>query len=729
MSGALYKYYEPWFKSAIDVDVDPWSDGVDLVLIDDVKDFRDLFESFVNQDGPKELSVDTETTGLDPTQSEIIGYCLCFEPYTAYYLPVAHRVGQNLPQEIKPYVHEMMYQADVNYFFNTRFDLRMLREEGFYFDTQKSAGLPLEVQDDDSVVVPEKEVNRDRVHYLDGAILAYNADTHFGRYGPCSLKNIMSSIFGWELADIDPTKMKTMPPEDCYQYGALDALGTYYIPKKFEKIIAAAETPVRLDNEVLMAIMDMEDTPTRLDLDHFKHLKKKAQEEIDELEQEIFDYFGEEINFNSPKQVREALQSKGIDTGVETGTGKMSTSADALEGIADEHPSVNKIVESRSRKKFVSSFVEPFIEGYKPEIDGCRWSYHTTKADTGRLAGSDESSANSNENNDYFVSVNTQGVQKADEALHYLTSDKDHVFGHGMEKIPESGVEKYGEEELLDHPLVFETYELENSVRHGIRPHENCYWVCIDYSGQEMVIAANQSGDKKMLSMLKNDEDLHAHTRDNSLKPVDPDLDRGDAKVTNFTILFGGEEKALMESLGISKEKARQVRQEYLDTYPGLADYIEQQKKKPETQGYVQSSIGRFMWMDWMVDTGKWFLDKEYPKKGINSSIQSTGTELCKIALRDIWYNIQPDYENFAIHHAIHDECNFSFDRRFDVFLDQLDCVVDAMEIKLPGWEVPCGVDVEVGRSQGELIPLERDEDGDWAFCGVKDKKIKKIAS
>ncbi|MCU0493477.1 MAG: DNA polymerase I, partial [Chloroflexaceae bacterium] len=94
------------------------------------------------------FAFDTEATGVRPFASEIVGISIAVRPGTAYYIPIGHRAGQQLPRQLvldrlRPFFSDPQQQR---YAHNAKFDMEVLTQAGVEvpgvaFDTMIAAGL------------------------------------------------------------------------------------------------------------------------------------------------------------------------------------------------------------------------------------------------------------------------------------------------------------------------------------------------------------------------------------------------------------------------------------------------------------------------------------------------------------------------------------------------------------------------------------------------------------
>lgn len=729
-----------WLTQSFEADIK--QDDIEYENVTDPQRLKEIVDTYDNENP---IAVDTETSGLDHRTNFICGFCISFDPYHSYYIPVKHASGENFPIEKIDILLDSLYESDQKIlFYNSRFDLKFLREFG---------------------------ADLDQIDWFDTAILMYNMDLNMGK--PLSLKFVMGSIFGWNLQEIDIETISEMDPASAYieedtiekfierhnvldyltyeqkqpifeqdimpsddllkeeldpgmltdeqklefggnyiyEYGAQDASGTYLIHHYFEEYMDKRNKPITIDDRFDRVLFYMEDVPKRVDLDYCKSQLQKVENKMSLMKSKIETKLGvDELNPNSPKQLREAFKDNDIDTEEETDTGKMSTAEGALESIQDEYDVVDDIMKHRKLEKTYGTYLKPLVNEYQDGIEGVRFSYKNTRVKTGRLAGGGG-------NNTYFSSINCQGLTKTDEVSAKLVEGGD-LFGYEIQDCDED------EEE-------FETTEKSvRNIRRGLLPQRDCFWVCIDYSGQEVVLAANYSDDPNMIEELKKpDGDLHQKTTDEILRDFGFDK-RKYGKKLNFGIFYGQTEYGIKETFGIPEEDAEEIINAFWETYPKYAKWRSRQQEKVKNERKVETFFNRVQHLDNLIpedihdnlSTNWWDLSDERQNDrrryyqsmnfAVNYPIQSAGSDIIKLAVTKCYNDLVKDSDHIELELQVHDEQNFSVKKDPEIFKECIKKLKDMMTLKIKGWELPLEVDVEVGLNYGRLVPIKFKNDG-----------------
>lgn len=352
----------------------------------------------------------------------------------------------------------------------------------------------------------------------------------------------------------------------------------------------------------------MEKNGVRIDVPHLQALSEKIHKEITILEERIYGYAGKEFNINSPKQLGEVL----YDTlelkpknQKHTATGQRSTRESELEKLAGEHAIIAEILRYREIQKLVSTYIDTI-----PTMVGSDGRLHTTFLQAGTTTGR-MSSQNPNIQN---IPVRTEEGREIRKAF-----------------VAEKG------------------YTL----------------VSIDYSQVELRIAGVLSGDKKLIEIFKNGEDVHQGVASRvfgvPLEEVTPDM-RRQAKVINFGILYGMGVNALRANLGetTTRAEAQEFFNAYFNTFTRLAEYLEETKAFARAHGYTETYFGRRRYFPGMNSSAP-FLRAQAERMAINAPVQGTAADVIRIAMVRIHDYLAKEHleEEVRMLLQVHDELVF----------------------------------------------------------------------
>ena len=325
---------------------------------------------------------------------------------------------------------------------------------------------------------------------------------------------------------------------------------------------------------------------------------KELQEKIDILTQEIYELTGEEFNINSTKQLGEILFEKlKLTAKKKTKTG-YSTDVDVLEKIKYEHPVIEKILEYRQLQKLNSTYVEGLIP-YIDETGRIHSKFHQTVTTTGRISSTDPN----------------------------------------LQNIPTR-------------------MELGRKLRKVFKPEQGYIFVDADYSQIELRVLAHISEDKNMIEAFCNNEDIHAQAASKvfniPLEEVTKE-ERTKAKAVNFGIVYGISEFGLGEQLGVSRKKAKEYIEQYLDKYNGIKEFMTNIVEETKEKGYVETLYHRRRYVP-ELKSNNYMVRQFGGRVAMNTPIQGTAADIMKIAMINVYNKLKDNNLKSKLIVQVHDE-------------------------------------------------------------------------
>ena len=325
---------------------------------------------------------------------------------------------------------------------------------------------------------------------------------------------------------------------------------------------------------------------------------KELQEKIDILTQEIYELTGEEFNINSTKQLGEILFEKlKLTVKKKTKTG-YSTDVDVLEKIKYEHPVIEKILEYRQLQKLNSTYVEGLIP-YIDETGRIHSKFHQTVTTTGRISSTDPN----------------------------------------LQNIPTR-------------------MELGRKLRKVFKPEQGYIFVDADYSQIELRVLAHISEDKNMIEAFCNNEDIHAQAASKvfniPLEKVTKE-ERTKAKAVNFGIVYGISEFGLGEQLGVSRKKAKEYIEQYLDKYNGIKEFMTNIVEETKEKGYVETLYHRRRYVP-ELKSNNYMVRQFGGRVAMNTPIQGTAADIMKIAMINVYNKLKENNLKSKLIVQVHDE-------------------------------------------------------------------------
>lgn len=435
-----------------------------------------LIETLKANEDKKFMAWDTETSSLDPTEGFVVGFSFAFNPNTGYYVPVRHVNGSLNREAMEIFYNFMKKFIKMNFLANVRFDMRFFEYSGFdmseipYFDVLQAIWLA-----DTNKKMPSLKW----------------AEKHFLGWNPMT--------FGEALGD--NTNFYYVDPGDAYPYACADAEGTFAMAQVAIKFYKEAKLAGKVDNDSLYPIMKFEDTPSMIDTEYLGQCLESETRRLAELDQKIYQMIGYQIKINSSKQLGDALQSMGINTGKFTAKGQMKVDIKTLESVNvnDEYPLISLIIERSRTFKSINSYISTLKEQAEKNGGKLRFSYLTTQVPTGRLAcGADKK-------NNYFAHINVQSIPKPHPMDWYV-----HEY-HDGDPLCEGDVVILGWRFSIveKSDKIIEGFSQKVNLRSAFIVKEDEYWLSCDYSGEELRIIANYTNEPNWVNTFLSGGDLH----------------------------------------------------------------------------------------------------------------------------------------------------------------------------------------------------------------------------
>ena len=343
---------------------------------------------------------DTETTGIDALNAELVGISFSFEKGKAFYVPVSENQdeAQVLVEKFKPFFESETIEKIGQ---NIKYDLKVLSNYG--------------------IQVKGKLFDTMIAHYLINPDMRHNMDIlseTYLKYAPKSIETLIGKKGKGQLS------MRDVALEDIKEYAAEDADITLQLKEVFSPILDKAETK-KLFEEIeiplipVLAAMEMEGI--NLDEDFLKSMSITMQKDINEFEQKIYETAGEKFNLASPKQLGDILFDKmkiGGTKQKKTKTGQYATGEEVLSYLANDNPIVKDILEWRQMVKLQSTYIDALPNQVDKKTQRVHTDYMQTVAATGRL-----SSNNTNLQNIPIRTERGRLIRKA-----FIARDENHTL-------------------------------------------------------------------------------------------------------------------------------------------------------------------------------------------------------------------------------------------------------------------------------------------------------------
>ena len=359
------------------------------------------------------------------------------------------------------------------------------------------------------------------------------------------------------------------------------------------------------------------------------HVSKKALDEMshefDErikvLEGSIYTLAGSEFNIASPKQLGVVLfEDLGLPVVKKTKTG-YSTAVEVLEQLQYKHDIIPLIMEYRTLTKLNSTYAKGLVKDITRE-GKIHTRYEQTLTQTGRL-----SSVNPNLQNIPTRIEEGKKIRKA-----FIPASNDRVI------------------------------------------------LSIDYSQIELRVLAHIAQDKGMIDAFKHDVDIHTKTASDvngvPLDEVTPTM-RREAKAVNFGIVYGISDFGLSNNLGITRKRAKEFIEKYLETFKGVDKYMTDIVEFAKEHGYVETLYNRRRSLPEINAKNK-IIANLNARIAMNTPIQGTAADIIKIAMISAYSYIEESKVDAKLLLQVHDELIFDVSK--DILEEFTDKMVTIME-------------------------------------------------
>lgn len=402
--------------------------------------------------------------------------------------------------------------------------------------------------------------------------------------------------------------MRDLSPAEVYEYAAEDAditLRLYNVLSPKLKEAGAEQLFYEIEMPLMPVLAEMELNGIRIDTASLAETSSILTSRMHQLETQIYEAAGEQFNIASPKQVGEILfgKMKIVDKPKKTKTGQYVTSEEVLQQLRHKNPIVDDILAHRGLKKLLGTYIDALPKLINSRTGHIHTSFNQAVTSTGRLSSSDPN----------------------------------------LQNIPVRGED--GKE-----------------IRRCFIPEEGCLFFSADYSQIELRVMAHLSGDENMAEAFRLGHDIHAAT---AAKIYKEDIDnvtrdqRTKAKRANFGIIYGITVFGLAERLDISRAEASQLIDDYFDSFPKVAQYMEQSKETARAKGYAETFFHRRRYLP-DINSHNATVRNFAERNAINAPIQGSAADIIKIAMIRISRRFKAEGIKSKMILQVHDELNFS---------------------------------------------------------------------
>ena len=393
-----------------------------------------------------------------------------------------------------------------------------------------------------------------------------------------------------------------------------------------------------LEMPLTLVLGEMETKGVSVDTKFLEKMGAELNEKLSKIEARIFELAGTEFNINSPKQLGEVLFDK-LELPVikKTKTG-YSTSADVLEKLESKHDVIPEILLYRQLGKLNSTYVEGLLKVIYSDTGKIHTRFNQALTQTGRLSSTDPNLQN--------IPIRLEEGRKIRKAF--------------------------------------------------IPSNENWVMFAADYSQIELRVLAHIAQDQNLIEAFQQDEDIHTKTAMNVFNVNKDDVTsnmRRHAKAVNFGIVYGISDYGLSQSIDVSRKEAGEFIDRYLESFPGVKNYMEDVVVKAKEEGYVSTMLQRRRYLPEINSRN--FNQRGFAERtAMNTPIQGTAADIIKLAMVQMDTRLKEENLKTRMLLQVHDELIFEAPEEEIETLKRIVPEVMESAIKL---DVPLKVDYEYG--------------------------------
>jgi DNA polymerase-1 len=517
------------------------------------------------------VSVDTETTSLDPMQAGLCGVSLAVAPGEACYIPCGHRSGADDLMSSGRDAIVQIAEADLIAALKPLLEdtgvLKIAQNLKYDYLIFLNRGIRVAPFDDTMLMS----------YVLEGGLHGHGMDElselHL-THTPIPFARVAGK--GKEKVTFDNVALK-----EATQYSAEDADVTLRLALLLKPRLAAEGKRTvyeTLERPLICVLADMEYAGIMIDPDLLRRLSNDFAKLQAVMEKDIHKLAGEEFNIGSPKQLGDILFGKfSLPGGRKTKTGAWSTDADILEDIAAQgHDIAKKVLDWRQLAKLRGTYTDALPTYINPKTGRVHTSYAMASTSTGRLASTDPNLQN--------IPIRTEEGRR---------------------------------------------------IRQAFIAPKGTKLISADYSQIELRLLAHIADIPQLKQAFSDELDIHAMTASEifgvPVKGMPPEIRRR-AKAINFGIVYGISAFGLANQLGIARDEAGDYIKKYFARFPGIRDYMEETKQFAREHGYVETLFGRRVHIREIKSTNPSFRGGA-ERAAINAPIQGTAADIIRRAM------------------------------------------------------------------------------------------------
>jgi DNA polymerase-1 len=316
----------------------------------------------------KVFCFDTETTGTDAVNAEVVGMSFSVSAYEGFYVPIPENFDAACRQ-IALFRSLLEDPEKVKIGQNVKYDILVLKKYGIEVSGPFS----------DTMIAHYLLEPDNRRHSMD-----YLAETYLN-YRPIPISDLIGE------KGKQQGSMRDLPPSAVVDYAAEDADITLRLHRKFLPMLKEAslnEVYQRVECPLIAVLADMEFEGIKVDVSVLQKMSLTLGEDIARTEKEIFASAGVTFNIASPKQVGEVLFDRlKLDAQAKkTKTGQYMTNEETISRLSGKHPVIDLILDYRELQKLKGTYVDALPKMINEKDGRIHTSFNQIVAATGRLS-------------------------------------------------------------------------------------------------------------------------------------------------------------------------------------------------------------------------------------------------------------------------------------------------------------------------------------------------------
>ncbi len=582
------------------------------ILLDNDQKLKELVNDVKSKAA---LCFDTETTALDPLKAELVGIAISCEADKAYFYYHKENSDSEIFNSLKALIED---DKLIKVGQNLKYDIRVLKNygvncKGTLFDTMVAHYLLQPEQRHNLNILSEQYLN----------------------YSPVQIEDLIGPKGKNQL------NMAGIPVEQLLPYACEDAdltwqlfkiLGEEIKKNKLEKLSSEIEMPL------VYVLAEMENQGVKLDRNSIGQYAEILRKGLLDIERKISQLAGTDFNISSPKQLGEILfdRLKISSDAKKTKTSQYSTSEDVLLSLENKHEIVPAVLEYRSLKKLLSTYVDALPKLINSKTGRLHTSFNQTLVATGRLSS----------NNPNLQNIPVREERGREIRKSFVPATDDHVL------------------------------------------------IAADYSQIELRLMAHLSKDENMIRAFRNNEDIHTATaaRINAVGESEVTREmRSKAKTANFGIIYGISAFGLSQRLKIKRTEAKELIDGYFKSFPGVRKYMDNCIKNAREEGCVYTIMGRKRYLP-DIHSRNSIVRGVAERNAINAPIQGSAADIIKIAMVKIFEKLESEKMKSKMILQVHDELIFDVFKKEEVQMKEI--IRSEME---NAWQLSVPLTVELG--------------------------------